>query len=60
LGGFESLICVPDTMTHAGMEEAARRKGGITPTLLRLSIGLEEEGDLLGDIRAALHQACGS
>lgn len=54
LGGFESLVCVPDTMTHAGMDEAARRKAGISPELLRFSIGLEGEGALWSDLEAAL------
>ncbi|MCQ8185992.1 PLP-dependent transferase [Parvularcula maris] len=57
LGGFESLICVPDTMTHAGMEEAARREAGIAPGLLRLSVGLEEEEDLMSDLKHGLRQA---
>jgi cystathionine gamma-synthase len=57
LGGFESLVCVPDTMTHAGMEEEARRAAGITPGLLRLSVGLEGEDDLLADLRSGLRQA---
>lgn len=57
LGGFETLACVPDTMTHAGMEEAARRQAGITPGLVRLSIGLEDSGDLLADLRGGLDAA---
>jgi cystathionine gamma-synthase len=61
LGGFESLICVPDTMTHAGMEEAARRQAGIAPGLLRLSVGLEDQDDLLRDLEAGLSAAeCGA
>lgn len=59
LGGFESLVCVPDTMTHAGMEEAARREAGITPGLLRFSLGLEDPEDLLADIGRALDRAEG-
>lgn len=57
LGGFETLVCVPDTMTHAGMEEAARREAGIAPGLLRFSIGLEDREDLLADLTAALGAA---
>lgn len=47
LGGVESLIAHPATMTHADMGEDARRVAGITPSLLRLSIGLEHEADLV-------------
>jgi cystathionine gamma-synthase len=57
LGGFESLICVPDTMTHAGMEEDARRKAGIAPGLFRLSVGLEDLSDLEADLSRALSAA---
>lgn len=47
LGGVESLICQPSTMTHRGMEEEARLKAGITDGLLRLSVGIEDEKDLI-------------
>ncbi|GGY56414.1 trans-sulfuration enzyme family protein [Parvularcula lutaonensis] len=57
LGGFETLVCVPDTMTHAGMEEQARREAGITPGLLRFSIGLEDASDLQDDLAKALSAA---
>src|SRR5665647_2600603 len=50
LGGVESLIAHPATMTHAGMSPEARRVAGISDSLLRLSIGLESETDLLNDI----------
>lgn len=50
LGGVESLICLPETMTHAGMEESARREAGISDSLLRLSIGIEAERDLFADL----------
>ena len=50
LGGVESLIAHPATMTHAGMSPEARRAAGISDSLLRLSIGLESEMDLLTDI----------
>jgi len=53
LGGVESLICLPETMTHAGMEESARRAAGISDSLLRLSVGIESETDLLSDIEKA-------
>jgi len=54
LGGFETLVAHPATMTHAGMAPEARRLAGIGDTLLRLSIGLEHEDDLLADLERAL------
>jgi len=50
LGGVESLICLPEIMTHGGMAESARRKAGISEGLLRLSVGIESESDLLADL----------
>jgi len=50
LGGVESLICVPETMTHRGMAETARREAGISDGLLRLSVGIEAIDDLLADL----------
>jgi cystathionine gamma-synthase len=57
LGGVESLVAHPDTMTHAAMDPAARLAAGITPGLLRLSIGIESTEDLLADLRAGLERA---
>jgi cystathionine gamma-synthase len=54
LGGVESLIAHPPTMTHAGMAPEARARAGISETLLRLSIGLEHEEDLIADLEGAL------
>lgn len=54
LGGVESLVAHPATMTHAGMGAEARRAAGIDDSLLRLSIGLESEADLLYDLERAL------
>ncbi len=51
LGGFASLICVPATMTHRGMPPEAQAGAGIHPDLLRLSVGLEEAGDLIEDLK---------
>ncbi len=59
LGGVESLVAHPDTMTHAGMDSAARLAAGITPGLLRLSIGIESVEDLSADLMAALARAHG-
>jgi methionine-gamma-lyase len=53
LGGTESLICHPATTVHSGLPEAARREIGITPALVRLSIGLEHPDDLIADINQA-------
>ena len=53
LGGVESLISHPATMTHASMTPEARARAGITDTLLRLSIGLEHEDDLIADLEQA-------
>ena len=50
LGGVESLICLPETMTHRGMAKEARRAAGISDSLLRLSVGIESESDLLSDL----------
>ena len=57
LGGVESLVAHPATMTHASMTPAARARAGITDGLIRLSIGLEDEGDLLQDVSTALNRA---
>ncbi|MEP7008836.1 MAG: cystathionine gamma-synthase [Acidobacteriota bacterium] len=54
LGGVESLIAHPATMTHAAMSEEARARAGITSELLRLSVGLEDVRDLLDDLERAL------
>jgi cystathionine gamma-synthase len=60
LGGVESLVAHPETMTHAGMDPAARAAAGITPGLLRLSVGIEATEDLLADLDAALARAAGA
>jgi cystathionine gamma-synthase len=57
LGGVESLIAHPASMTHAAMAPEARRAAGIADTLLRLSIGIEDSDDLLRDLDAALQRA---
>lgn len=54
LGGIESLICHPASMTHACVPDEAKAACGITPGLLRLSMGLEAEWDLVGDLAQAL------
>jgi len=57
LGGVESLIAHPASMTHAAMDEAARQRAGISATLVRLSIGIEEADDLLRDLALGLDAA---
>ncbi len=57
LGGVESLISHPASMTHAGMEESARLRAGIGAGLLRISVGIEDPADLVADLRAGLERA---
>jgi cystathionine gamma-synthase len=57
LGGVESLIAHPATMTHAGMDESARLRAGIGPGLLRVSVGIEDSEDLVADLLAGLERA---
>jgi cystathionine beta-lyase len=57
LGAVESLICYPATMTHESFPEAFLQKIGITKNLLRLSVGIEHEDDLIADVRSALAAA---
>ena len=57
LGGVESLVAHPATMTHAAMSADARAAAGIGDGLLRLSVGIEHVDDLLADVRDALRRA---
>jgi len=57
LGGVESLVAHPATMTHAAMALDARERAGITDGLLRLSVGIESGDDLVDDLRAGLELA---
>ena len=57
LGGVESLVAHPATMTHAAMSEEARERAGIGPGLLRLSVGIEHLADLSADLGTALDRA---
>ncbi len=57
LGGVESLISHPATMTHAAMPPAERENAGITGGLVRMSVGLEDVEDLIDDLRGALAAA---
>ncbi len=60
LGGVESLIAHPATMTHAAMSAEARAEAGISEGLLRLSVGIEHADDLVADLRAALDAVANS
>lgn len=57
LGGVESLICHPATMTHASVPRDIRQKVGIVDNLVRLSVGIEDKKDLADDISQALEQS---
>lgn len=57
LGGVESLICQPATMTHESYPKALQEQIGITPDLLRLAIGIESASDLIADLDSALNAA---
>ena len=54
LGGVESLIEHPFTMTHVSIPEDARRAMGITDNLIRISVGIEHSDDLIADLEQAL------
>jgi cystathionine beta-lyase/cystathionine gamma-synthase len=54
LGGVESLVSIPARMTHGSIPPEERARRGITDSLVRLSVGIEDAGDLLDDLRTAL------
>jgi cystathionine beta-lyase/cystathionine gamma-synthase len=54
LGGVESLICQPATMTHASIPREERMKNGLNDHLIRLSVGIEDAGDLIADLDQAI------
>ncbi len=56
LGSVESLVTHPVTMTHADVDPAERKRVGITDGLVRLSVGLEDESDLIGALEEALER----
>merc|ERR1719361_2523013 len=58
LGGYESLAELPYLMTHASIEEKERVALGVTPNLIRISIGLEDLEDIINDLDQALKAAC--
>jgi cystathionine gamma-synthase len=57
LGGVESLVCHPASMTHSSMSQRDQERAGIKPNLLRLSVGIEHADDLLADLDCALGRA---
>lgn len=57
LGGIESLVCHPATMTHASIPYEIRQKVGITDGLIRLSVGIEHIDDLLSDLEQAIKES---
>ncbi|MBP1568085.1 MAG: aminotransferase class V-fold PLP-dependent enzyme [Oscillospiraceae bacterium] len=59
LGGVESLVCHPSTMTHASIPADIRKQVGITDGLIRLSTGIEKIDDILADLAQAIEKAEG-
>ena len=57
LGGVESLVCHPASMTHASIPYEVRQKVGITDGLIRLSIGIESIDDILADLEQAIAES---
>ena len=57
LGGVESLVCHPATMTHAAIPKEIRDKVGITEGLIRLSVGIEDADDIIADIKSAIEES---
>lgn len=57
LGGVESLICHPARMTHGSIPKEDRERRGVTDGLLRLSVGIEDVDDLIGDLDQALEKS---
>jgi len=56
LGGVESLVNHPVTMTHASVPKSEREKVGVTDNLLRFSVGVEDIEDLIADLKQALEK----
>jgi len=57
LGGVESLVAHPASMTHVSMPPEVQKAAGLTPGMLRLSVGIEDAGDLIADLSAGLARA---
>jgi cystathionine gamma-lyase len=56
LGGVESLVCHPASMTHGSIPKEIREARGVNDTLLRISVGIEDAEDLIADLDQALAQ----
>ena len=54
LGGVESLVCHPASMTHAAIPKDIREAVGITDELIRLSVGIEDADDIIADLEQAI------
>ena len=59
LGGVESLISHPASMTHASIPENVRKAAGLNDSLIRLSVGIEDVDDLIDDLQTAFHNTSG-
>jgi len=57
LGGVESLVCHPATMTHAAIPADIRKEVGIVDELIRFSVGIEDVDDLIEDLRQAIENS---
>ena len=57
LGGVESLVCHPATMTHAAIPADIRKEVGIVDELIRLSVGIEDVDDLIADLKQAIENS---
>ena len=57
LGGVESLVGHPATMTHAAIPKEERLRGGLPDALVRLSVGIEDQEDLLNDLSRAIRES---
>ena len=57
LGGVESLVCHPATMTHAAIPADIRKKVGIVDELIRFSVGIEDVDDLIADLKQAIEKS---
>ena len=55
LGGVKSLICLPCEMTHKSIPSSIRYQSGVTDSLIRLSVGLEDSEDLINDLKTAIN-----
>ena len=57
LGGVDSLVCHPATMTHAAIPADIRKEVGIVDELIRFSVGIEDVDDLITDLKQAIEKS---